>query len=45
MTGTWQDFRLHPMTLMKMVIEGKATVVGRDDRGRLIYKLNEKEKP
>jgi hypothetical protein len=37
--GTWVDLKLHPMTLMKMVIKGKAKIVGKDQYGRKIYAL------
>jgi len=37
--GTYLELRLLPMTLMKMVVEGKATIVGKDKHGRRIYKL------
>jgi hypothetical protein len=38
--GTWSQLRLHPMTLMRMVIDGTATIVGKDNRGRKIYELH-----
>ena len=41
--GTWDTLRLHPMTLMKMVVEGKATVIGQDERGRKIYEVQDRE--
>lgn len=41
--GTWDILRIHPMTLMKMVIEGKATVIGKDKRGRKIYEVKQEE--
>ena len=41
--GTWDTLRLHPMTLMKMVVEGKATVIGEDEHGRKIYEIKEEE--
>ena len=37
--GTWDTLKLHPMTLMKMVVEGKATVIGEDKHGRKIYEV------
>jgi hypothetical protein len=37
--GTWIELKLHPMTLMRMVIEGRATIVGKDKSGRNIYQL------
>lgn len=37
--GTYLDLKLHPTTLMRMVVESKATVIGKDKRGRLIYRL------
>lgn len=37
--GTWDTLRLHPMTLMRMVIEGKAKVLGKDKGGRKIYEV------
>jgi len=36
-TGTWDTLKLHPMTLMKMVVQGTATVIGKDKHGRKIY--------
>lgn len=39
--GTWDTLRLHPMTLMKMVVEGKAIVIGKDKYGRKIYEVEE----
>ena len=39
--GTWDTLRLHPMTLMRMVIEDKANVIGKDKRGRKIYEVKE----
>ena len=39
--GTWDTLRLHPMTLMRMVIEGKTKVLGKDKRGRKIYEVRE----
>ncbi len=39
--GTWDTLKLHPMTLMRMVIEGKATVIGQDKRKRKIYEVKE----
>jgi len=39
--GTWDTLRLHPMTLMRMVIDGRATVIGKDKRGRKIYEIKE----
>jgi len=41
--GTWDTLKLHPMTLMKMVVEGKATVIGKDEHGRKIYEVEEEE--
>ena len=37
--GTWDQLKIHPMQLVKMVIQGKADVVGKDKFGRLIYHL------
>jgi len=37
--GTYLELRLHPMTLMKMVVDGKAQIVGKDKFGRRIYEL------
>lgn len=42
--GTWDTLRIHPMTLMKMVVEGKATVIGEDKHGRKIYEVKDGEK-
>jgi hypothetical protein len=39
--GTWETLRKAPTTLVKLVIQGKATVVGKDSFGRLIYELHE----
>jgi len=41
--GTWDTLRLHPTTLMRMVVEGKATVIGEDKHGRKIYEVKEEE--
>ena len=41
--GTWDTLKLHPMTLMKMVVEGRATVRGKDEHGRKIYEVEEEE--
>jgi len=41
--GTWDTLKLHPMTLMKMVVDGEATVIGKDKHGRKIYELKAKE--
>lgn len=41
--GTWDTLRLHPTTLMRMVVEGKATVIGEDKHGRKIYEIKEEE--
>ncbi len=41
--GTWDTLKLHPMTLMRMVIEGKATVIGQDERKRKIYEVKEED--
>lgn len=37
--GTWEQLRIHPTKLVKMVVEGRATVVGNDKYGRHIYKI------
>lgn len=37
--GTWEDLHLHPGTLVRMVIEGKAIIVARDARGRHVYEI------
>ncbi len=36
-TGTWDTLKIHPAKLMKMVVEGKAKIVGRDKYGRRVY--------
>lgn len=41
--GRWWELKLHPMTLMRMVIEGKATIVGKDEHGRKVYELKPDE--
>lgn len=38
-SGTWDQLGLHPTTLVKMVVAGTATVVGKDKFGRLVYHL------
>ena len=38
-TGTWEDLKIHPMELMKMVVSGKATIVGVDKYKRHIYEV------
>lgn len=37
--GTWEQLKIHPTKLVRMVVEGKATVVGKDKYGRHIYKI------
>ncbi len=37
--GTWDQLLIHPMTLMRMVIDGEATVIGKDPKGRFLYRL------
>jgi hypothetical protein len=37
--GTYIDFRLSPSHLMKLVIAGKAKIVGKDKYGRRIYEM------
>ena len=39
--GTWEILKIHPTTLMRMVVEGKANIIGKDNRGRYIYRLKE----
>jgi len=41
--GTWDTLRLHPTTLMKMVVEDRATVIGKDKHGRKIYEIKEED--
>ena len=42
--GTWDTLKLHPMALMRMVIQGEATVIGRDERGRKVYEVKHKRR-
>lgn len=37
--GTWDKLKIHPTKLMKMVIQGQATITGKDKYGRYIYKV------
>ena len=37
--GTWEDLKLSPTTLVRLVVEGRATVIGKDKYGRRIYEL------
>lgn len=37
--GTWDTLKLSPSKLMKMVLRGEATIVGKDRFGRRIYEL------
>ena len=37
--GTWDQLKLSPSQLMKMVIDGKAKIVGKDGRGAHIYEI------
>jgi len=41
--GTWDELKMHPTRLMKLVVEGKAKVIGKDKYGRLIYELGVRE--
>ncbi len=36
---TWEQLRKTPAQLMKLVVNGKADVVGKDQYGRLLYVL------
>ena len=38
-TGTWADLKLSPATLMRMVIAGKAKIIGKDKFHRYIYEV------
>lgn len=42
-TGTWEELKIHPMELMKMVVSGKATIVGIDKYKRLIYEVKDEQ--
>lgn len=35
--GTWADLRLSPSQCMKLVVEGKLKIIGRDDFRRYVY--------
>lgn len=37
--GTWEQLKIHPTELVRLVVEGKAIIVGRDKYGRRIYEL------
>lgn len=37
--GTWDQLKLHPTTLVRMVIEGEAEVIGKDKWGRKVYRI------
>ena len=43
--GTWDTLLLSPPKLMKMVLAGTATVVGKDRFGRKIYEVEEWRPP
>ena len=36
---TWEDARVAPTTLTRLVVEGSISVVGQDERGRNLYRL------
>ena len=42
--GTWDELKLHPTTLVRLVVEGKAVILGKDKHGRYIYRLMSKVK-
>ena len=37
--GTWDELKIIPAKLMKMVTEGKAKIVRKDKYGRWIYEV------
>ena len=39
-TGTWDTLKIHPTKLVKMVVEGKAIILGKDKYGRYIYEVS-----
>jgi len=39
--GTWDQLRVHPAQLVKLVVMGKAKIVDKDKWGRHIYELIE----
>lgn len=41
--GTWDVLKMHPTKLMRLVIENKADIIGKDEHGRYIYSLREAE--
>ncbi|GAI71837.1 unnamed protein product [marine sediment metagenome] len=38
-TGTWDQLKMHPAHLVKMVVDGKAKIIGKDRFGRYIYEV------
>jgi hypothetical protein len=40
-TGTWEELLISPSRLMRMVIAGDARIVGKDERGRHIYRMTQ----
>jgi len=38
-TGTWDKLKMHPTKLVKLVIAGQATIIGKDKYGRYIYEI------
>ena len=41
MKGTWYELQIAPGRLTKLVVEGKAKVLTKDDRGCYVYQLIE----
>jgi hypothetical protein len=39
--GTWAQLRIAPHRLVKLVLEGKATIIGYDEKKRTIYRLDD----
>lgn len=37
--GTWEQLKIHPTKLIRMVIDGKAKVIGKNKYGRYIYEV------
>ncbi|MBA7574818.1 hypothetical protein ES708_16633 [subsurface metagenome] len=42
-TGTWDQLKIHPASLVKMVVEGKVKIIGKDKFGRYIYEVKDEQ--
>lgn len=39
--GTWDELLIHPTRMMTLVVNGVATIIGKDGRGRHLYRMTE----